>query len=1718
VTVSLVTETPGATVRFTTDGSDPHAGAPVYSAPLLIETATVLRARAFAEGYEPSPVMTAEYTVDLVLAAPSVEPPGGTYATPLQVTMAGPAGAALRCTLDGSEPTEVSALYTGPLSVATATDLAVRAFKPGWSPSPVTRAAYRFNYGTLAPPALAPTSGTYVTSVGVTLSGPPEASVHFTTDGSSPTVASPLYDGPFTLTASATVRAASFRPDWTPSAPAEAVYEVKVATPSFDPPSGSYSSAQDVAITTSTPGATITYTTDGAEPTPSDPSLAPGQTVRVDHNGTLHARAWKAGATPSDIASATYIIATGQVAGGGNHSLALTDGGDVWAWGYNGNGQLGDGTVTQRLTAVRVSLLTGVSGIAAGSSHSLARRTDGTLWAWGYNAHGELGDGTTTQRPTPVPVPGLSGVVSMDGGQYHSVAAKNDGTVWAWGYNANGQLGDGTTTTRTSPVQVGVVSGVVGFAAGSSHTLALKSDGTVWAWGYNANGQLGDGTTAQRLSPVQVAGLTDVVAVAGESHSMALKSDGTVWAWGYNAYGQLGDGTTTQRLTPVQVAGLSDVVAVAGGLYHSYALKSDGTVWAWGNNGSGQLGDGTTTLRRTPVPVGTLPAIGAIGAGDNHGLAIGDDRSAWAWGTNYYGQLGDGTNLTRPTPVRIAEAGFAWKAGTPTFNPAPGTYGANQNVTLACATSGAEIRYTTDGSDPTPASALYSSAIPVTVSTTLRARAFKVGLADSNPAEGVYTLKVATPSVSPGGGTYTTAQSVTIAMSTSGAQVRYTTDGSAPTSGSPLYTGPLPIGTTTTLQAAGFKDGWATSDVRSATYTMNFGTLAAPTLTPAPGTYIDSVAVTMEAVEGAEIRYTTNGVDPTTASTLYTGPPSLSQTTTLKAKAWKIDYTTSPVTTAAYTIQVAAPELSLASGSYPAGTTVTVTGANAGATLYYTLNGNDPTTSDPVIVSGGSLILGGYTLEVRAFRSGCTASDVTAATYTVAGQLTSAAVAGGGDHSVALTDGGDVWAWGYNGYGQLGDGTVTQRLTPVRVSLLTGVSGIAAGPSHSLARTTDGTLWAWGYNGHGELGDGTTTQRTTPVPVPGLSGVVSMDGGQYHSVAAMSDGTVWAWGYNTNGQLGDGTTTQRTSPVQVGAVSGVVVVSAGSAHTLAVKSDGTVWAWGYNGYGQLGDGTTTQRLSPVQVAGLTDVVAVAGGQYHSMAVKSDGTVWAWGYNGYRQLGDGTTAQRLTPVRVVGLTDVAAVASGHSHSYALRSDGTVWAWGYNAYGQMGDGTMTQRLTPVPVGTLPAIGAIGAGDNYGLAIGVDRSAWAWGNNSNGQLGDGTHLTRPTPVKIAEAGFAWMTATPVLTPASGSYSPNESFQVTVTVASAGATIHYTLDGMVPDETSPTVASGGKVTFSLNETRVLRARALQPGMAAGNVASATYVPQLATPVLSLPSGTYVAGESVAVTQPNTGATMHYTLNGGDPTESDPVIESGGRLRLDYTATLSVRSFRASWATSATAFMSYTIKPAGPVATPPGGEYDGPLLEVVLSCATPGVTIHYKLTHDLSSTEPTQSDPAVPPTGVVRLEGEAQLWRLRARAFKAGLAPSDTVAADYWLRPVDTDGDGLPDTTETALGSDPHNADTNADGLPDGAAYAAGLSVTSDDMDGDGVANQVERDRGTDPFRADSDGDGVSDAADAFPLDPSRWQPLPPQAGDTTPPVITLTEPTSAILVSSVP
>lgn len=289
--------------------------------------------------------------------------------------------------------------------------------------------------------------------------------------------------------------------------------------------------------------------------------------------------------------------------------------------------------------------------------------------------------------------------------------------------------------------------------------------------------------------------------------------------------------------------------------------------------------------------------------------------------------------------------------------------------------------------------------------------------------------------------------------------------------------------------------------------------------------------------------------------------------------------------------------------------------------------------------------------------------------------------------AVGLRFNGDVWAWGNNGLGILGVSptTLANTLVPVQVPGLHDVSAVAASDSSAYALTADGTVLAWGYNTFGQLGNGSMASAASPTPSPvvGLTGVTAITASAGSGYALKQDGTVWAWGFNFYGQLGDGTTTSRSLPVQVQGFADIKQISANSNgyQVEALRKDGTVWMLGHNGAGQLGDGTTTDRLTAVQVVGLSNVTQVASAGNTSFALLTSGTVMGWGSNSGGQVGDGTGVDRSSPVSVIG--GVAAVFGGGQVAFAVLTDGTAVDWGYNGNSEIGDGTNTTRPAPVPI---------------------------------------------------------------------------------------------------------------------------------------------------------------------------------------------------------------------------------------------------------------------------------------------------------------------------------------------------------------------------------------------------------------------------------------------------
>ena len=709
-----------------------------------------------------------------------------------------------------------------------------------------------------------------------------------------------------------------------------------------------------------------------------------------------------------------------------------------------------------------------------------------------------------------------------------------------------------------------VTTSAIGLTAGDRHNCAWLGDGTVRCWGSNSSGQIGNGITGGRFSATEVVGLTGVVeVVTGSSHSCARLADGTVRCWGSNASGQLGDGTTTGRNTPAAVPGLVRVAGLAAGDSHTCARLADGAVRCWGANANGQLGDGTTTGRNVPTAVPGLTGAAGLAAGLQHTCARVTGGAVRCWGANASGQLGDGTTTNRNAPTAV-----------------PGLAGvteltASNAVSCARVADGTARCWGANGFGPAPA-----------------AVAGLTGVAE-----------VA------GGSSHVCAR---------------TADGRVYCWGSNAV-GQIGDGTNTTR------------------------------LTPVAPVGVRDVAH----ISAANAFTCASRNDGTAVCWGSGGVGQLGE-----GRAFNQLRAQYPVfgVPAAQACSGAGCALGVAAGD------------SHGCAL----------RPDATVACWGN---GG------AYQLGDGASGTRQAAVAVAGASGVAQVVGGGDFTCARLASGALQCWGGNSYGQLGDGTMTARLVPTAVSLVTDAAEVASAASalHACARTRSSNVYCWGINSSGQLGDGSTGSRVIPTLVGGggspVSDAAAVAVGGAHSCAVRTGGSLWCWGYNGLGQLGDGSTTNRTLPVQVaqadaggGFVSGVTQATAGASFTCALRA-GAVLCWGENPYGQLGNGTTSPRSAPGTVPGLTDAVEVRAGTHHACARRATGAVVCWGRNQNGQLGDGTTSlSRTTPVAVMSLTDAVALATGGSFTCARRASGAVVCWGYNGAGSLGLGTATDASAP------------------------------------------------------------------------------------------------------------------------------------------------------------------------------------------------------------------------------------------------------------------------------------------------------------------------------------------------------------------------------------------------------------------------------------------------------
>lgn len=349
-----------------------------------------------------------------------------------------------------------------------------------------------------------------------------------------------------------------------------------------------------------------------------------------------------------------------SVSAGDVHTCAIRKGGELYCWGRDVEGQVGDGANPNPATSPRrIGTLNDWARVAGGRDHTCAIRTSGKLYCWGSDSSGQLGDGNTSSTAdAPKRIGTLDDWSKVDSGYAHSCGIRKNGKLYCWGSNADGQIGDhGASSTADAPKRVGTGADWNSVSTGREHTCGIRQNGKLYCWGGDDKRQVGDGANPDpALYPRRIGSLDDWATVsAGEYHTCAIRKSGKLYCWGFDNFGQVGEGQTTIPLdVPVHIGSLDDWATVAAGNNHTCGARKNGKLYCWGWNSDNQLGDEGSGTASAPRRIGALDDWASLSGGRAHTCGIRKGGSLYCWGRDTEGQVGDGTNPTpAKTPRRI---------------------------------------------------------------------------------------------------------------------------------------------------------------------------------------------------------------------------------------------------------------------------------------------------------------------------------------------------------------------------------------------------------------------------------------------------------------------------------------------------------------------------------------------------------------------------------------------------------------------------------------------------------------------------------------------------------------------------------------------------------------------------------------------------------------------------------------------------------------------------------------------------------------------------------------------------------------------------------------------------------------------------------------------------------------------------------------------------------
>ena len=843
-----------------------------------------------------------------------------------------------------------------------------------------------------------------------------------------------------------------------------------------------------------------------------------------------------------------------------------------------------------------------------------------------------------------------------------------------------------TTTTTLPPVTPDFEPGEFDFSlsVGSSHACILLETGNITCWGANDWGQLGNGETSDYIDLVEYAEIeipcsgsdcdglslmeqisfgsaaiesigdaTDIA--AGSNHTCALHTDGTVSCWGYNRSGQLGNGKSGDNefsAQPIKIPGIADATAIDTGGWHNCALHADGTVSCWGYNDDGQLGNGESGDRDfssppvfspTPGKVLNITNATAIATGRDHSCALLADRTVSCWGNFHMGY--DWYVDINKEPVKIDDVNDAIKIVAGSFH----TCALHTDGTVTC--WGDDNYGQLEGLyDLTPGDPEHS---PISFAKP------EFFAADHGLGVDIAAGDLHTCVLRKYGGVYCWGKN---------------------------WNGQLGIGEPF-LNSMSAASGDVALDFSFeieypySLYPYSLSTYSRELDNSYPPRQAiginDAIAILADENLSCALHE-----DSTVSCWGYNYFQSLSKgrirASAVPVKAHNINNAVSVVTGLDHTCALHENNTASCWG-----------------------NSRQGKLGNPIFVALGKS---------------------PAIAYRVEGAVS---ITSNNKFTCVLHQSGHISCWGNNWAGQLGNGAygwgefLPDQFSgePVYANGISDAIQVAAGGHHTCALHQDNTVSCWGYNRYGQLGNGEANFEVNdyyafqvevePVRVIGITDAIEISAGSFHTCALHPDETISCWGNDEDGQLGDGISDYQindddplwlnraimSTPVKVKGITNAKAIASGARHSCALHNNATVSCWGKNKSRQLGDGTTTSSNAPIKVLGIADVKAIAAGHEHTCALHTDGTVSCWGSSNFGKLGSGEMKVResslineaLEPVRVKNITNAVAIAAGGQHTCAIHEDGTVSCWGSNISGQLGEGFVTNSALPIQLET-------------------------------------------------------------------------------------------------------------------------------------------------------------------------------------------------------------------------------------------------------------------------------------------------------------------------------------------------------------------------------------------------------------------------------------------------